>query len=228
MIADPTYGKAFALWREASQKSWRNYTRHAFVQGLCDGTLPRASFIHYMIQDYVYLIHFSRAWALAAAKAGTLDEMKSCAASVNALVNGEMQLHVETCAAEGISEDQLFNAVEENENLAYTRYVLEAGYSGDFLDLIATLAPCVMGYGEIGTRLKAEQSSDTYKDWIDTYAGVEYQENCANVGQLIDNAILSRLGSDYTSSPRWATLTHKFDTATRLEVGFWDMGLRGA
>lgn len=228
MTADPQYGQAFALWRDAAKASWRDYTRHAFVEGLRDGTLPRASFIHYMVQDYVYLIHFSRAWALAVAKADTLDEMKSCAASVNALVNGEMQLHVETCAAEGISEQQLENAVEEAENLAYTRYVLEAGYSGDFLDLMATLAPCVMGYGEIGTRLKAEQTSDTYNDWINIYAGDEYQENCTQVGQLIDQALLSRLGPDYLSSPRWAALCHKFDTATRLEVGFWDMGLRGA
>jgi thiaminase/transcriptional activator TenA len=85
-----------------------------------------------------------------------------------------------------------------------------------------------MGYGEIGTRLKAEQSSDEYKEWIDTYAGDEYQENCANVGQLVDNALVSRLGPASTSSPRWGVLAHKFNTATRLEVGFWDMGLRGA
>jgi thiaminase/transcriptional activator TenA len=226
--ANPQYGQAFALWREAAKSSWRDYTRHAFVEGLRDGSLPRTSFIHYMVQDYVYLIHFSRAWALAVAKADTLDEMKACAASVNALVNGEMQLHIETCASEGISKDALESTVEEAENLAYTRYVLEAGYSGDFLDLMAALAPCVMGYGEIGTRLKAEQTSDTYTDWIDTYAGDEYQENCMQVGQLIDQALASRLGTNYATSPKWTTLTQKFDTATRLEVGFWNMGLRGA
>ncbi|MFT5969431.1 MAG: thiaminase/transcriptional activator TenA [Yoonia sp.] len=40
---------------------------------------------------------------------------------------------------------------------------------GDFLDLMAALAPCVMGYGEIGVRLAAEKSADTlYAAWIDT------------------------------------------------------------
>lgn len=226
MGPDPRYGRAFALWRAASKPAWRDYTRHTFVQGLGDGTLPRASFIRYMVQDYIFLTHFSRAWALAVAKADTLDEMKVCAATVNALINGEMQLHVATCAVEGIPEDHLINAIEAPENLAYTRYVLEAGYSGDFLDLMATLAPCVMGYGEIGARLTAEKTSDLYSGWIETYADADYQNTCAEVGQLIDTALLSRLGSDYTSSPRWAALLHKFNTATRLEVGFWDMGFR--
>ncbi len=228
MASLPTYGSVFTALRDAASDPWQAYTHHDFVEGLCDGNLPKEAFIHYLIQDYVFLVHFSRAWALAVAKADTLDEMKTCAATVNALVNEEMQLHVETCAALGISEAQLFEAKEEAENLAYTRYVLEAGYSGDFLDLMAALAPCVMGYGEIGARLGADKTSDAYEDWIGTYAGAEYQEVCVMVGDMLDSAFAARLGKDYTQSPRWAALVKRFETATELEVSFWDMGLRGA
>ncbi len=175
----------------------------------------------------LFLIHFARAWGLAAAKADTLDEMKICAATLNTLVNDEMQLHVQTCAQFGISEEQLSNTAEETENLAYTRYVLDAGYSGDFLDLLAALAPCVLGYGEIGAWLADKKTSPIYDDWITAYAGKDYQQACAKIGRLIDHAILSRLGTDYTSTPRWAKLTERFETATRLEIGFWDMGMRG-
>lgn len=219
------YGTAFALWREGSAGPWRDYTRHAFVEGLRDGSLPRAAFLHYLRQDYVFLIHFSRAWALAAVKSDNLDEMKAAAATVNALVNHEMQLHVETCAAEGITEAALRATPEAQGNLAYTRYVLEAGFSGDFLDLMAALAPCVLGYGEIGARLGAEATSETYKGWIDTYAGDDYQQVCRDVGTLIDAGLIRRLGERYADTPRWAQLSKHFDTATRLEVGFWDMGL---
>src|SRR5690606_3487253 len=100
------------------------------------------------------------AWALAAAKAGTLGEIQACAATPPALVHVEMPLHVRICAAEEISEADLEATPEEPANLAYTRYVLESGYSGDFLDLMAALAPCVLGYGEIGLRL-AEEAGDT-------------------------------------------------------------------
>lgn len=217
---------SFALWRAAAQPHWEAYTRHAFVRGLGDGSLPRSAFLHYLRQDYVFLVHFSRAWALAVTKAETLAEMRHCAATVQALIDGEMRLHVEVCASEGIPEDQLFATEEAPENLAYTRYVLDAGHSGDFLDLLAALAPCVLGYGEIGARLAQEASSTTYAGWIETYAGADYREVCAEVSALIDAAVLRRLGEDPTASPRWARLCDRFRTATRLEVGFWDMGLR--
>ena len=222
-----TYGAAFEAWRETAP-DWDAYARHAFVQGLGNGTLPRKAFLHYLVQDYVFLVNFSRAWALGVVKAETLDEMKTCAATVDGLVNHEMQLHVTTCAEAGIDEANLFNATEEQANLAYTRYVLDAGFSGDFLDLMAALAPCVMGYGVIGQRLATEATSDAYRPWIDTYAGEEYQNVCRNVGAMIDAAMARRVGPDWQNSPRFESLGKRFAMATTLEVGFWDMGLAGA
>ena len=227
MIA-PDYGKTFALWREGPTGPWSAYTQHNFVEGLRDGTLPRASFIHYLIQDYVFLVHFSRAWSLATVKSETLEEMKICAGTVDALVNHEMALHVETCAKEGIDEATLFNASEEVANLAYTRYVMDAGMQGDFLDMMAALAPCVMGYGEIGLRLAAQKSDDSpYANWIATYADPEYQAVCTAVGAMIDNAVQRRIG-DLQNSPRAEILQNRFTMATNLEVDFWQMGLNGA
>jgi thiaminase/transcriptional activator TenA len=228
MTAAPDYGRAFALWRRDAGDAWPAYTRHAFVEGLRDGSLPRPAYLHYLAQDYLFLIHFARAWALAVVKAETLDEMRTAAATVHALVNDETKLHVAACAAEGLDEPALFEAEEAPENLAYTRYVLEAGYSGDFLDLMAALAPCVLGYGEIGARLRASNAATAYRPWIDAYAGDGYQSVCREVGRLIDAALDRRLGPDFAKTPRWPRLADRFRTATRLEVGFWDMGLKAA
>ncbi|SFR19663.1 TenA family protein [Poseidonocella sedimentorum] len=219
-----SYGRIFPAWRDAAP-DWPAYTRHDFVQGLGNGRLPRAAFLHYLKQDYVFLIHFSRAWALAVTKAETVAEMRLAAGTVNGLINDEIALHIQTCAEAGIDEATLFATRERRENLAYTRYVLDAGHSGDLLDLLAALAPCVMGYGEIGADLAARRSSDLYAGWIDTYAGADYQALCHDVGALIDGAVARRLGDDPMSSPRWGALQARFDMATALEVGFWDMGL---
>jgi thiaminase/transcriptional activator TenA len=137
-----------------------------------------------------------------------------------------LKVHVETCAQLCISEIELLETIEASENLAYTRYVLEAGYSGDFISLLATLAPCVFGYGEIGLRLKQDKTSDTYLEWIDTYAGEEYQDVCKGVAELLDNAVINRLGDGFETLPIWENVKEQFDTATRLEVSFWGMGLR--
>ena len=120
----------------------------------------------------------------------------------------------------------MFSVEERPENLAYTRYVLDAGYSGDFLDLMAALAPCVFGYGEIGATLKKTHGVTPYKDWIDTYSGDNYQSVCFEIGALIDQAVADRLGQNPVESPSWAGLCKHFDMATRLEIGFWDMGMR--
>ena len=171
MTNQPSYGSTFDRWRAGAGSVWTDYSRHAFVEGLRTGDLPRAAFLHYLIQDYVFLVHFSRAWSLALVKAETLDEMKVCAGTVDALVNHEMDLHVRTCAAKGISEEALFNAEEEVANLAYTRFVLDAGLQGDFLDMMAALAPWAMGYGEIGRRLGADGVAGTgYPNWFETTA----------------------------------------------------------
>ncbi|MEM6637293.1 MAG: thiaminase II [Pseudomonadota bacterium] len=220
-----SYGAVFPLWREAAGAAWPAYTKHAFVRGLGDGTLPQAAFLNYLKQDYVFLIHFARAWALAVTKAQTIDEMRACAATVHALIDEEMKLHVGICAEAGISETELAETEEASQNLAYTRFVLDAGHSGDFVDLMAALAPCVLGYGEIGKQLAAQNTATPYGDWIETYGGADYQGTCEDVGALIDSAVAARLGPEPQKSPRWAALCRTFNTATRLEAGFWDMGL---
>lgn len=214
-------------WCDVCAPNWAAYTDHAFVRGLGDGSLPRKAFLHYLVQDYVFLVHFSRAWSLAVVKAETMDEMRYASAMVNALVNEEMQLHVQTCQAEGLSEQQLYEATEEDETLAYTRYVLDAGLGGDFLDMLAALSPCVFGYGQIGAALAARSArGNPYQDWIDTYAGDDYQQVCESAATLLEQSVGNRLGPNARQLPRWDVLTKRFDTATRLEVAFWEMGLR--
>lgn len=220
----PDYGHSFGAWRAAAGDSWQAYSRHAFVEGMKTGTLPRAAFLSYLQQDYVFLIHFARAWSLAVVKADSLEEMKAASSTVHALLHLEMDLHIRSCAAAGISPAALEATIEAPENLAYTRYVLEAGYSGDFLDLLAALAPCVLGYGEIGARLRRECGETPYRDWIDTYGGADYQQLCHATGALIDSAVASRLGRDAQNLPRWKSLERRFITATTLEAAFWGLG----
>ncbi len=116
---------------------------------------------------------------------------------------------------------------EDPANMAYTRYVLERGLSGDSLDLAVALAPCVIGYAEIGTWLAenaaAKGDDNPYQEWIDTYAADDYQEVAwAHAAQL--DRLLERRGGP----GRIDSLVRTFGDATRLEVGFWQMGVDSA
>src|SRR5271154_1696965 len=55
---------------------WRRESEHPFVRGLGDGTLPADRFSFYLEQDYLFLIDYSRVFALASAKARDLATMR--------------------------------------------------------------------------------------------------------------------------------------------------------
>ena len=222
-----SYGQVFNLLKEKNLKNWLLYTKHDFVNLLSSDSLEEKYFLNYLIQDYLFLIQFSKAWSLAVLKSDTLEEMKIAANTVNDLINFEMELHIKLCGSYNISKNDLESANEENENIAYTRYVLELGYSGDFLDLLSALAPCVLGYGEIGINGKNFKiKTPMYKKWINTYSSDEYQDVCKNVANLIDQAFLLRLGSDYVNTYKWNKVNKIFNKATLLEIDFWNMALK--
>ena len=209
---------------EASAE-WRAYTEHPFTHGMADGTLPEASFRHYLVQDYLFLIEFARAYALAVYKSLHLADMREAASALSAILDVEMNLHVTLCARWGLSPANLEQAPPAAEMLAYSRYVLDAGMRGDLLALKVALAPCVIGYAEIATHLAtrpdARAATNPYRDWIDEYSGSPYQEVAAKA-----RAHLDRLADLYATPAREAELIAIFKEATRLEVNFWEMGWR--
>ena len=222
-----SYGNIFNLLKENHKDNWLLYTKHEFINKLSNDALKEEKFLNYLIQDYLFLIQFSKAWSLAILKSDNLEEMKIAASTVNDLINFEMELHITLCANYGISKSDLENADEENANIAYTRYVLELGYSGDFLDLLSALAPCVLGYGEIGLNCQnSNPKTLMYKKWIETYSSIEYQDVCKNVSGLIDKAILLRLGTNFENTYKWKKINQIFKKATLLEVDFWNMAIK--
>jgi len=206
---------------------WAEYCEHEFVEQLGKGTLPEAAFVEYMVQDYIFLIHFSRAWALAVFKSDNLADMRDAATTLNALLNHEMALHVEYGKRFNITADEMEQANEAPANMAYTRYVLERGLSGDILDLHVALAPCVIGYGEIGKRLATEYSAsletNPYREWIEMYSSDEYLD-VAN-GAV---ALINRLAAARATEERFDRLATTFRQASILERDFWQMGLDAA
>ena len=108
--------------------------------------------------------------------------------------------------------------------MAYTRYVLEKGLQGDLLDLHVALAPCLLGYAEIGRTLARRRGTDMeanpYTPWIDMYASDEYQALAAD-----EQATMNRLMTERGGPGRLSSLTETFRQATRLEAAFWEMGM---
>src|SRR6201982_3489189 len=121
----------FERLNTAASTEWRAYTEHPFMTGLADGSLAEAAFRHYLVQDYLFLIEFARAYALSVYKSPRLADMRDAAAGLSALLDIEMDLQVKLCAGWGLSPSNLEQTPPAVETLAYTRYVLDAGMRGD-------------------------------------------------------------------------------------------------
>ncbi|KAI8088532.1 Phosphomethylpyrimidine kinase-domain-containing protein [Thamnidium elegans] len=224
----PYEGKPFitAVIDSLPEGVWSAFIDHPFVRGIADGTLPVECFVYYLKQDYLYLQHYARAAALAAYKGTTMEEIGASAAIV-AHITEESKLHIEYCARFGITRDEVVNAPESVFNSAYTRYVLDKGTSGDLLDLRAAMAPCLLGYGEIGLKLfndpATKREGNVYWDWICQYAADDFQ---AAVTTGI--AELEALAEIHVSSSetRFRDVCKTFEQGTRLEIMFWEMGIQ--
>lgn len=211
----------FERLKTAAPEDWASYVDHAFIRQMEDGTLPEAVFQSYLVQDYLFLIQFARANALAIYKSRTLDDMRTAQAALDVIMN-EMNLHVRLCERWGLSPADLEAAPEHRATVAYTRYVLDCGISGDLLDLNVALAPCVIGYAEIGKRLEpalAARPDHPYREWIGEYASDGFQEAARAAIAQIDS-----LAEYSLTERRFNDLAGIFAAASRLEADFWQMG----
>ena len=201
--------------------TWNDYTQHDFVKQLAAGTLAADSFRHYLVQDYLYLIHYTRVMALSVYKSDTLAQMRIGQAGINAMLDMEIEMYLDFCCQWGLAIEEVENAPESAVTIAYSRYILDAAMSGSLAELYAVIAPCLMGYGEIGKRLKDKGfvSNNPYQIWIDVFASDEFQAITAqNEAQI--NTLLAE------ASPAQADKFQRlFNTAARMEVNFWQQAL---
>lgn len=207
------------------QDQWRAYIEHDFVRQLGTGTLAPEAFQHYLKQDYLFLIQFARAYALAAYKSVTLADLRQAKEGLQAILDVELDLHVSFCRDWGITEAELATLPEARATLAYTRYVLDAGSRGDLLDLHVALAPCIVGYGEIANWLNAQHfilrgPDNPFDPWIAMYESAGFQQAMHSEVNWL-NQQLANVGP-----ARLQQLARIFSEATRLEIDFWEMGLQ--
>ncbi|SAM08301.1 hypothetical protein [Absidia glauca] len=223
----PYTGKSFVqAMRDALPEGlWSDFIDHPFVRGIADGTLSKDCFIYYIKQDYLYLVNYARCAALAAYKAKTI-EMCAANAKIVLHIHHEMQLHLKYCEEWGISKEEVLATTESVFNVAYTRFVLDKGASGDLIDLQVAMAPCLLGYGDIGMKLyndpATKREGNPYWKWISNYAQDDYQTAVKVGKELMEDLAIHSIS---TSPTRFREICDIFEQGTRLEIQFWEMSI---
>jgi thiaminase/transcriptional activator TenA len=191
-----------------------------FNTGLAAGTLARARFEHYITQDALYLGQFSRALAIAAAKAPDTATLQSFAQSALGAVAVEHALHEHYLLAFGVDPASLAAAEPAPDCLAYTSFLLATAYHEPWEVLVAALLPCFWIYWDVGCGIAASAAGaapdNPYRAWIDTYADPRFGEAVAAVVATADHA------ADAASAAVRGRMLAAFIRATQYEYLFWD------
>jgi thiaminase/transcriptional activator TenA len=157
---------------------------HPFVRGLADGTLPLSSFRHYVAQDAYFLWAFARGYASALALVPDRAGFQAFYELIGGVLE-ELNLHGRYASRWGAD---LSSVMPCTETLAYTDFLQSAAQSGNLGDICAAMTPCMRLYAFLGQTLKSEGGprSNTYEEWIETYASPDFEVLAARLENLLD------------------------------------------
>ncbi|EAJ6871841.1 thiaminase II [Campylobacter coli] len=214
----------FSRLIEANSQIWDEYLHHEFVKKLENRSLKEENFLFYLKQDYIYLIHYAKCYARLALNAKNAEELRFAMKFQNYIVEGEIELH-KSILKLGIDADKLNVKDESLTNIAYTRYMLSVGESGDFLDMLVALSACAIGYGYIGAEIykrldKEKLQNHPYKEWILTYSSDEFQNEIKEFEDFL-NSYTQKI-----SQEKFENLSEIFYNVVRLESAFWEHALQ--
>ena len=115
---------------KATEDIWASYHEKPFAQGLKYGTLDQKKFRSYIIQDYWYLMDYTKVFAIGVAKSKSVEVMKLFAKYIQAILDGEVNVHNGYMADFGITQEELDHTPIQQDNRSYTSYMLSVAYRG--------------------------------------------------------------------------------------------------
>src|SRR5699024_1276876 len=179
---------------------WRSYLDHPFVKGIGEGTVDQDKFIHYMKQDYIYLIEYSRVFAIGAAKAQDLKTMTMFADLLHGTMTFEMDLHREYAEKFGISNEEL-EATEPSATMtAYTSYMLNKAQNGGIENATAAVLACAWSYNFIGKHLAEWPSAlehELYGNWVSMYSSEGFTKIANDCKELLNKITEGKPESEF-------------------------------
>lgn len=170
------------LW-QAHQDLAQASLHHPFVQGIYNGTLPRAKFAYYVGQDAFFLEAFARAYSIAAAKSPNWEGFITFH-NLAAGVLDELKLHSHYAQTWDVS---LAEVQPAGATRRYTDFLLATAWSQPVGLTAIAMAPCMRLYAFIGQSLASQGIPEhLYGDWVRTYSSHDFEPLAAQLEALID------------------------------------------
>lgn len=190
-----------------------------FNSDLLSGTLDENKFRNYIIQDYIYLEYYRRAFAILLSKAPD-DKASAFIVSIIKAIDDEISnVHNVYIRQFNISMTELTEASPSPSTELYISYLIKTAALEPFEIGLAAMLPCDWVYYRVGgdmTRAKPSPENK-YAKWIEGYAPANWETS--ETKSFID--LLGGYMENTTAGNR-LKMKQAFRTAMNLEYMFWD------
>ena len=259
----PSITTCQSLWDKAYPVIIKETEKHPFLVSMVDGTLEENNFRYYVQQDVLYLKDFIYCLRqLSLKKASTPKDRKLLCDLADGAEEVEIALHQSYIKQWNTNGEQQEQQQMPN-TLLYTSYMRRIidGSDTTYGEGLAALLPCFWVYMHVGNcmlklrdELDKTNNNDSsnqllrpkhFNDWIDTYAGDEFENDVNNYIQLV-NEELQRIQTTKQTTQNDTTTTtapdvnddndnkmneelkqieDHFMMACKLEHMFWDQAI---
>ena len=167
---------------EATKEIWDGYNETPFVKGIADGSLDHEKFKYYMIQDYLYLLDYTKVFSIGTAKAKNLDAMRLFAGYTHSILDGEMDIHRAYMTRLGIAKEEAEQTPVALDNLLlYLLICFVSAYEEGEAEVMAAILSCALSY-ELSRRrslrsIRPARKHEFYGEWVSGYASDSYHED---------------------------------------------------
>jgi thiaminase/transcriptional activator TenA len=206
---------------DSGAEIWEAQKNHPFVDELAEGTIDEEAFLHWVKQDYRYLLDYARVFAIAGTKADDEATMTQLMNIAHTTLADEMDLHREFAAEYGLSREELERTEKAPTCVAYTNFLVRTAYEGSIAEISAAIYPCGQGYLDIAEHMADLATEEhRYTPFITKYTSDEFREV---VGWMTD--FVDRCGERHPDEHD--AMREAFLTSARLEHAFWEMAYSG-
>lgn len=211
------------LYRLA-QKIWSEYIRHPFLQELGEGRLAEDKFRFFLVQDYLFLLQYTKVFALGMVKAEGFGDVAMFSEWIQSILHSEMEIHKWYQEKMNITPSQLKQVKPAFENQAYASYILWVAQNGGVEEAVTAALARSWSYSWLAEKLNllpGASKHPLFGRWIQGYNSLEYKENNRLLTETMNRMAWG------CSHNRLDHLRHIFVECGRWELKFWDMSLSG-
>ena len=206
--------------RRLAQPIWHAQLTHPFVIALGNGSLSKAKFRYYILQDARFLGDLARVFSAAAQKAPDSDSALHFNKLAADTIIVERSLHESYGKQWKMTAKQMASVPMAPTNYAYTRHMLSVAASGTAAEITVVALPCAWIYGVIGRHLLRKGlplKNHPYRDWLMLYASPEFADVQRWMRKKVDQWAKTA-GTDEKKR-----MEDAFIISSRYEWMFWEM-----